>query len=140
MKLPASVAILIGALLTGCASTPGAGAADCGAMMHSAQRSELFFGMTHRRGAVISETDWDEFLANSVTARFPDGLSVMEARGQWRNPESGRLVRQPARVLVIIHPDDAKSDASLEALREDYKARFDQISVLRVTQRVCMAF
>ncbi|MCC5888126.1 MAG: DUF3574 domain-containing protein [Gammaproteobacteria bacterium] len=141
MKPLAGLGVLVGTLaVMGCTATPPAvSAVDCGGMQ-SALRSELFFGMTHRRGAAIAEADWEDFLANSVTARFPDGLSVIEARGQWRNPGTGALVRQPARVLLIIHPDDARSDASLEALREDYKARFDQISVLRVTQPVCMAF
>lgn len=139
MKLRTAAAVVFGLTLAGCAGIFPAGSADCGDMQ-SALRSELFFGMTHRHGAPIAESDWDDFLANSVTARFPNGLSVLEARGQWRNPNTGGLIRQPARVLVVIHPDDAESDASLDALREDYKARFDQISVLRVTQTACAAF
>lgn len=139
MKRAASLWPLMSLALLGCSSTPAVENLDCGAMQ-AALRSELYFGMTHRRGSAVAEADWDDFLATSVTARFPNGLSVIEARGQWRNPGTGALVRQPARVLVIIHPDDAGSDAALDALREDYKSRFDQISVLRVTQPVCMAF
>lgn len=130
---------LVSAALAGCATAPAGSRPECGALQN-ALRSELFFGMTHRRGSALAEEDWEDFLATSVTSRFPDGLSVIEARGQWRNPATGMLVRQPARVLLIIHPDDAESDEALDALREDYKARFDQISVLRVTQPACAAF
>jgi hypothetical protein len=44
--------------------------------------AELLFG----RGNV-SDRNWDRFLADEVTPRFPDGLTVFDAKGQWRNPE-----------------------------------------------------
>ncbi len=113
---------------------------DCGDRLQPAARTELFFGLTHAGGEAIAEAEWDDYLANSVTPRFPGGLSVLEARGQWRNPATGVLVRQPARVLIIVHSADASSDAAIDDLREDYRQRFEQISVLRVTQPVCAAF
>ena len=42
---------------------------------------------------------WDAFLADTVTPRFPDGLTVLDARGQWRDSEGliGKEALQAAR-------------------------------------------
>ena len=34
------------------------------------------------------------FLATVVTPDFPDGLTITEARGQWRDPGSGRIIAE----------------------------------------------
>lgn len=34
---------------------------------------------------MVSDEDWRAFLAAEVTPRFPDGLTVIDAAGQWRD-------------------------------------------------------
>ena len=58
---------------------------------------ELLLG---RGGA--SDTRWRRFLAREVTPRFPDGLTVYETTGQWRDPARNIIVRERSRVLRII--------------------------------------
>ena len=89
-------------------------------------------------GATGSAAAWRRFLAEVVTPRFPDGLTVLEGHGQWRGPRG--IVREPTRILVIFYAPDATSDARLEAIRQAYTRRFRQRSVLRADSSACVAF
>src|SRR5688500_1541434 len=48
----------------------------------------LYFGRNIPGGGVVSESDWESFLAEVITPRFPAGLSVFRAQGQWRDQNS----------------------------------------------------
>lgn len=98
-------------------------------------RLELVFGL----GQGVSERSFMHFLARQVTPRFPDGLSLFEGYGQWRNGK-GRLVKERSRLLLIWHAADADSDAKVEAIRAAYKKRFRQESVLRAESLSCVSF
>lgn len=98
-------------------------------------RLELVFGLGHQ----VSETSFMDFLKAEVTPRFPDGLSLFTAYGQWRNGK-GRLVRERARLLLIWHAANAESEAKIEAIRAAYKKRFRQESVLRAESQSCVSF
>ena len=56
---------------------------DCGVASASQLRTTLYFGRTRPKGSV-SELEWQMFLRDEVTQRFPEGLTVWEAEGQWR--------------------------------------------------------
>ena len=89
-------------------------------------------------GAAGRDADWRRFLAEVVTPRFPDGLTVLDGQGQWR--VRGRLSREATRILVIFYAPDATSEARIEAIRSLYKRRFRQQSVLRADSMACVAF
>jgi len=98
-------------------------------------RVELYLGVP--RGA-HADAAWRAFLATVVTPRFPDGLTVLEGAGQWRGPRG--IERERSRVIVILHVPDATSDRRVEDIRDAYKARFKQRSVLRVDSTACVSF
>ncbi len=101
-------------------------------------QDQLFFGM--RRGAdTIPTAQWDAFLAEVVTPRFPQGLTVWTARGQWRE-DDGTITREPARVLLLVHRPTAADERSIEEIRAEWRRRFGQQSVLRVRGRVEASF
>jgi hypothetical protein len=129
-----SVAMAL-AVLTGCASpdTP----ASCAPPSHEMNRVELLFGAATNDGKPIGAAQWRDFLDREVTPRFPDGLTVDEAYGQWRRPD-GRIEKSPSRVLTIWYEGDAS--ARIDAVREAYKKRFDQMSVMRVDGADCVSF
>ena len=98
-------------------------------------RTELYFG-------AVSDEEWEDFLDNEITPRFPDGLTVLEGYGQWRN-SAGEITEQDNFVLIIFYPLEFAADASanLEEIRTEYKEQFDQESVLRVDDLpVCVSF
>ncbi len=94
----------------------------------------LHFGLRMPHGHQVDAAMWDGFLADEVTPRFPDGFTALEARGQWRGA-AGATVREPSRVLEIVHDGDDGANAAIDAVIERYKRRFAQESVLRLSLR-----
>jgi hypothetical protein len=101
-------------------------------------RTTLYFGLARPAGSV-SEGQWRSFLREEVSPRFPQGLTVWEADGQWRQPD-GRIGRERAKVLLLVHEDTPEVRKSLAALVGRYKSLFQQESVLWETAPVCAAF
>ena len=83
---------------------------------------------------------WKQFLAREVTPRFPDGLTVYETAGQWRDPRTATIGRERSRVLRIIVARDDTVAGKIAAVAEAYKRQFRQKSVGVVTREVCAAF
>src|SRR5690606_1047885 len=119
MKRLASL-LLVAVLLAGC--TTG------GAWL----RSELYFGLQMPDGSHVTEQEWTAFVDEVVTPRFPDGLTILDSTGQWRNA-SGGIVREPGKVIVIFHSRDPALEARLDEIRRLYRERFRQESVLKAT-------
>jgi uncharacterized protein DUF3574 len=112
----------------------------CRAGQQSRPLAELTFGRDIGRHVGVSEASWRRFLAREVTPRFPDGLTVMSARGQWRDRSTGRVVREPSKLVMIVLPGNADDQARLDAIVEAYKRQFHQQSVGVIVQPACTAF
>lgn len=102
-------------------------------------RVDLFFGLQRQDGTLVGEAEWAAFLDKEVTPRFPDGLSVFTARGQWRH-DTGRIAHETSKMLVILYQPSAESEAAIEAIRGAYKEGFDQESVMRLDSASCVSF
>ena len=100
--------------------------------------AELVFGRNVGTTRGVGEAAWRAFLDAEVTPRFPDGFTVLDARGQWR--DGGSIVREPSKVLVIALSDESRDRASLSAIADAYKARFRQQSVLTMVRQACVSF
>jgi len=118
------------------ASTPAA--VVCGPLGTAYMRTTLYFGLNRKFGNV-SEAQWKSFLRDEVTPRFPQGLTVWQANGQWRRND-GVIAHERAKVLLLVHDDTAEIHNAINAIIERYKHRYDQESVLWETARVCAAF
>ena len=95
------------------------------------RRTELSFGLARRGGGVVTDEEWRAFLRDEVTPRFPNGLTILDSRGQWRGPDQ-KLVEEPSRVVIVLYePTDETASTRIEEIRNLYKARFDQDSVMR---------
>ena len=97
--------------------------------------ADLLFGRTH-----VSEAGFARFLAAEVTPRFPDGFTVIDAKGQWRAPGSGRISKERSKVLTIAMPPSADNDGRLQKIIEAYKSRFRQQSVGLIVRPACVSF
>jgi hypothetical protein len=95
-------------------------------------RTELFFGMDKPTGGVVSEDEWQKFVADVVTPRFPDGFTVDDALGQYLDGKT--LIREKSKQLILFYPRRFKTSSGrkIEEIRAAYIKAFDQKSVLRV--------
>lgn len=117
--------------------------AGCGAMNpmpcsddgRLAVQELLYLGTETPSGHVTPEA-WAQFLSETVTPRFPDGLSTWQASGQWRSA-SGKIIQEPSYVLSLVHPEDARPNEAVQEIIASYKTRFQQEAVLRVKSVVC---
>ena len=98
----------------------------------------LFFGRSTADG-MVSEQEWHAFLASEITSRFPEGLTVLDAYGQWQTG-SGELTREQTKVVLILAPPGDAARKQTEAIVEAYQRRFNQESVLRAITDACVAF
>ena len=121
--------------LTACASP---GEPRCGPGEHLAVQDSLYFG-TGKPDGIVTTEEWVGFLESTVTPRFPQGLTVSQASGQWRGA-NGSIVRESTHVLQLMHPNDSGSDGSIAEIVAFYKARFQQEAVLRVRVPACVSF
>lgn len=99
----------------------------------------LYFGRSMPDGAEVSEKDWSLFVDQVVTPRFPDGLTLLDAAGQWQE-EDGDIIRESTFILEVVHPESKTDEDKLIAMIAEYKKRFQQESVLRVTHPVEVEF
>jgi len=86
----------------------------------------------------VSELEWQMFLRDEVTKRFPDGLTVWEADGQWRTP-GGAIDHERSKVLLLVHSDSTQARESVQEVIASYRRVFEQQSVLWESSRVCGA-
>ncbi len=95
----------------------------------------LFFGLGTPEGSV-SASEWRRFLAEVVTPRFPEGLTVVEANGQWRALGEREVTVERSRVVEIAHDDTPEFDRWLSEVVAVYKHRYRQRSVMLTRARV----
>jgi hypothetical protein len=99
-------------------------------------RTELYFGTDKPDGGKVTDEDWDKFLESDVTPRFPDGFTVLEGSGQYKD-ESGKIVKEKSRVLILLYPKKTRREnhEKIEQIRAVYIKLFQQESVLRMDFR-----
>ncbi|TAJ36455.1 MAG: DUF3574 domain-containing protein [Reyranella sp.] len=138
MRRLALLAVL--GLLSACAQTsaqsqPPQVAASCAAPLKPALALNLYFGRD-KPGGMVSEAEWATFVAQEVTPRFPDGLSVINVAGQSRGA-SGSVERERTKLLIIVVFDAPAHQPKVVAIIDAYNRRFAQNSVFRTEHAVC---
>jgi hypothetical protein len=119
----------------GCAVESGF---DCASGQEPAVADTIYFG-TRTPHRPVSAANWLDFLAGTVTPRFPAGLTHWEANGQW-GASSGIIDREVSHVLQIAHRDTPSANHAIREIVDIYKRRYRQSAVLRVRARVCISF
>jgi hypothetical protein len=97
--------------------------------------AELLFG-----AGQVNDAAWKTFLDSEVSPRFPNGLTVFDASGQWRDPARGTVTRERSKVVLLVFRDDPHAQGRLHAIADAYKRRFNQRSVGIVLKPTCASF
>lgn len=130
-------ALLLTASLAGCA---GLAPQACAPGQQAMLSAELLFGRKIGDHVGVSEAAFRRFVDQEVTPLFPDGLTILDATGQYRDNERSRLIREPSKLVMITMRDEAENRDKLAAIAEAYKRRFDQQSVGLILKPACASF
>jgi hypothetical protein len=102
--------------------------------------AELFFARSIKGREPLTEIEWAEFTENIITPNFPDGFTVFDGEGQWRNPRTGHIARDPTKILLVAAKREPDLARRLSAVIDAYKSEFHQQSVGLITRDSCSAF
>ena len=131
-----ALGMVVGGVTVHVSTAQAAAIQSCGSA--TAQlKTTLYFGGARPKGSV-SELEWQIFLRDEVTPRFPNGMTVWDAEGQWRGTQ-GEIAHERTKVLLLLHPDTEAARRGIRAVIEKYRKAFDQESVLWETSQVCAA-
>jgi hypothetical protein len=122
-------------VIAGCSTLAGAG---CRSGEQSAISELIYFGTGIPGGGSVSSEEWAVFLGTVVTPRFPSGLTVWSASGQWQSAD-GSITRESSFVLNLLHPATRDAEADVQTIATEYKTRFKQEAVLRVRAQACIS-
>lgn len=105
-------------------------------------RTELYLSLGPQRPLErqVSAPRWQTFLDQEVSTRFPDGFTVLDAYGQWRDKGATEPERLATKVLVILHEDTAARRQDIAAVRLAWKRLTGDLSVLAVSQPADVSF
>jgi hypothetical protein len=97
----------------------------------------LYFGTARHGGGAVSEREWQDFVRAEVSPRLPQGYTLLEAEGQWRNA-AGEVEREHSHVLQVAHTAATEGEA-LDQITQRYKSQFGQEAVLRLRSAACLS-
>ena len=141
MRFPATCIAAAVAFLLFAAGCAAGGDTVCPDGMDAFTEINVYFGLEKGGGVTLTEEEWQSFLADTVTPHFPDGLTVLDARGQWFDTTEGRLYRESTKLLNVLVPADGveESVAAVRNISDTYKAQFDQQAVFYTSLPACAA-
>jgi transcription termination factor NusB len=87
-------------------------------------QKDLFFERNIPSGGQVSEDEFQDFVDDFITPSFPDGLTIYDADGE-----------EPSKVVSLFVEDTLETETNINQIAGAYLGRFDQESVLEVTNR-----
>jgi Protein of unknown function (DUF3574) len=113
---------------------------ECRGSQRQQEVAELLFGRMAGNRIVVSDIAFDRFVAHDIAPRFPDGLTVYNAVGHWRDPTTNKTNREPTKVVHIVLPGNAEDMQHLNEIVGAYKTQFKQQGVGMVVRPACVSF
>ena len=128
------VCLVTSMMLAGCGPSPSTGLGGSGLSCEDGAgvRTELFFGLGKPGGGLVSQSEWERFVEEYITPRFKNGLTIVDASGQWMD-KKGEITKERARIVILFHGGSEEAERSIEYIRDKYKQLFGQESVMRIS-------
>jgi hypothetical protein len=93
------------------------------------QLNRLYFGMDKPTGGTVSDQEFNRFLQQEISSRFPKGLTLFKAKGQWQGSK-GAIEQEDSQVVEIVCEDTPENRDKVNAITTKYKALFAQEAVM----------
>jgi hypothetical protein len=134
-------AVCIGAVITALSGCAGPSAQSCAPGFGSPVLVfDLFFGEAISGRGDLTDREWLQFLDDTIVVNLPDGFTVFDAAGGWRDPATHRSTREATKVLLAALPDMPASIEAIDRIRSVYQLRFRQQIVGMTVERACGSF
>ena len=102
--------------------------------------AELFFGRNIKARGPLTDAEWAQFVAETITPNFPEGFTVFDGQGQWRNPLTGNIADGRTKIVLIAAKREPDLTRRLSSVIDIYKTQFRQQSVGTIIRKSCAAF
>ncbi|MBD2102653.1 DUF3574 domain-containing protein [Leptolyngbya sp. FACHB-261] len=103
-------------------------------------RTDLFFGQNIPGDGVVSEAQFQAFVDSIITPRFPAGLTIFDADGQFRD-STGNIIEESSKVVSLFLEDTVENETSIDQIVEAYIQQFNQESVLlAINEEIAVGF
>ena len=135
-KLPPLSAVLL--LVAG--TSVGFAQTSCGSALRPAAVAELMFGRNIGGRLGVTEAKWSRFVDREITPRFPNGFSMVDARGQWLDNVRKTIVYESSKIVTIVFFSEVADDPRLQEIIATYKTQFKQQSVGLIVRLPCVSF
>jgi transcription termination factor NusB len=103
-------------------------------------QTDLFFGRNIAGGGQVSQEEFQAFVNNVITPRFPAGLTIFDTNGQFE-VSKGTIIQEPSNVVRLLLEDTQENETALDEIIKAYIEQFDQESVLlAVNEEIAVGF
>jgi hypothetical protein len=103
-------------------------------------QTTLYFGRNIGDQEGVTEAAWSKFLKDTVSPRFPNGLTVEDGVGQYFDTDNKALIQERTKILTLLYEESEETKQKINEIIDRYKKRFRQQSVLKVRQSVGVGF
>jgi hypothetical protein len=101
---------------------------------------ELFFGRDIPGREPLTDREWSDFAAAAIAKEFPDGFTVMDGEGEWRDPETQTITHERTKILIVAAAKSPDLASRVSHVRDAYSRMYQQTSVGIVTYDACGKF
>lgn len=139
---PRIAALAVAVFAVGCAATgtlPPSAVTACPAG-EAMVETQIFFGLSKPKGGTVSAREWEAFVKSEIAPRYPEGFTVFDGAGFWRDGASGRTISEKSKVVMRLQAAGADAETKTAAIIAAYKTKFAQEAVLRADRPVCAMF
>lgn len=130
-------ALFLAVALSGCAWNRSTCPLDS---QRSMTMVEFFFGRDIPGRAPLTDREWSDFAASVVSREFPDGFTVTDGDGEWRDPSTQAVTRERTKILTAALANSSDLASRVLRVRESYARQYRQTSVGVLTYNACGAF
>ena len=101
---------------------------------------ELFFGRDIPGRGPLTDSEWAAFAASVIAKEFPDGFTVTDGDGEWRDPATQSVTHERTKILTVALPPSPDLASRVSRVRDAYRRLHRQTSVGVLSYDACGQF
>jgi hypothetical protein len=102
--------------------------------------TELFFGRDIPGRGPLTDNEWTDFAASVIAMEFPEGFTVLDGDGEWRDPATQTMSRERTKILIVATARPTDLASRISRIRDTYSRLYRQTSVGVLTHDGCGQF